>query len=204
MSVWTVDMSYRVHGERAHRGRGGTRKQPPPRTRVRFSPSPASRDEGHFRYCDRRRLGGHGRCDAGECGNDLADGFGGGDGLQRRGEDALDHVQRRLLLDAVVGEQFVVLQLAAGEEEALLRGEQAFLVVELLLDLQDRVGGRGVDGDGLARHALDEDLHGCGELWEGAPECCAVVASSWVSAICGASVNGGSDRLWSVSVELEV
>ena len=133
---------------------------------MRFSPSLAGRDEGHFRDRGRGRLGGHGRCDAGECGNDLAGGRGGGNGLQRRGEDAFDHVQRRLLLDAVVGEHFVVLQLAAGEEKALLRGEQAFLVVELLLDEEDRVGGRGVDGDGLARHALEEDLHGCGLLWQ--------------------------------------
>jgi len=56
-------------------------------------------------------------------------------------------------------QQKAALNLHTCEEEALLGGRQALFVVELLLEFQDGVGGRGVDRDGLARHTLDEDLH---------------------------------------------
>ncbi len=47
-------------------------------------------------------------------------------------------MQRALLLDVVVGEGAAVLQLLAGEDEALLIGRDAFLVLDLCFD--------GVDG----------------------------------------------------------
>ena len=50
--------------------------------------------------------------------------------------------------------------LLAGEDEALLIGRDALLVLDLGLDVVDGVGGLDVEGDGLARQGLDENLHG--------------------------------------------
>jgi len=70
-----------------------------------------------------------------------------------------DEVQGRLLLDVVVGEGAAVLQLLARKDEALLIGGDALLVLDLLLDVFDRVRAFDVQGDGFARQSLDEDLH---------------------------------------------
>ena len=71
-----------------------------------------------------------------------------------------DQVQRRLLLDVVVREGAAVLELLAGEDEALLVGRDALLVLDLLLHVVDRVARLDVERDGLAREGLDEDLCG--------------------------------------------
>jgi hypothetical protein len=60
------------------------------------------------------------------------------------------------LLDVVVAEGAAVLELFAGEDQALLVGRNAFLVLDLGLDIVDRVGGLDLKGDGLAREGLDE------------------------------------------------
>merc|ERR1719482_1970259 len=52
-----------------------------------------------------------------------------------------------------------VLELLAREDEALLVGRDALLVLDLGLDVVDRVGGLHVERDGLAGQRLDEDLH---------------------------------------------
>ena len=67
-------------------------------------------------------------------------------------------MEGRLLLDVVVAERAAVLELLAGEDEALLVGRDALLVLDLLLDVVDRVARLDVERDGLAREGLDEDL----------------------------------------------
>ena len=66
-----------------------------------------------------------------------------------------------LLLDVVVAEGAAVLELLAGEDQALLVGRDALLVLDLGLHIVDRVGRLHLEGDGLAREGLDEDLHDC-------------------------------------------
>jgi len=72
---------------------------------------------------------------------------------------AQDEVEGGLLLDVVVGEGASVLELLPGEDETLLIGGDALLVLDLGLDVVDRVRGLDVEGDGLAGEGLDEDLH---------------------------------------------
>ena len=61
-------------------------------------------------------------------------------------------------LDVVVGERAAVLELLAGEDEALLVRRDALLVLDFLFDVVDRVRRLDVQRDGLARQRLDEDL----------------------------------------------
>ena len=71
-----------------------------------------------------------------------------------------DKVEGRLLLDVVVREGAAVLELLAGEDETLLIGGDALLVLDLGLDVVNGVRGLDIEGDGLAGQGLDEDLHG--------------------------------------------
>ena len=73
---------------------------------------------------------------------------------------AEDKVEGRLLLDVVVRESAAVLELLAGEDETLLIGGDALLVLDLGLDVVNGVRGLDIEGDGLARESLDENLHG--------------------------------------------
>lgn len=63
----------------------------------------------------------------------------GGEGLERGLDDTTaqteDEMQCRLLLDVVVGEGATVLELLAGEDQALLVRRDAFLVLDLRLDI---------------------------------------------------------------------
>ena len=52
-----------------------------------------------------------------------------------------------------------VRQLLAGKDHALLVWRDALLVLDLGLDILDGVGGLDLEGDGLAREGLDENLH---------------------------------------------
>ena len=93
------------------------------------------------------------------------------DGLARQGLDedlhaaaeAQHQVERRLLLDVVVRQRAAVLELLAGEDQALLVRRDALLVLDLLLHVVDRVGRLDVERDRLARQGLDEDLHAAAE-----------------------------------------
>ena len=67
--------------------------------------------------------------------------------------------QRGLLLNIVITQSTPVVELLAGEDEALLVGRHALLVVNLLLDVLDSVTRVHVEGDGAAHESLDEDLH---------------------------------------------
>jgi hypothetical protein len=63
------------------------------------------------------------------------------------------------LLDVVVAERASILQLLAGEDQALLVWWDALLVLDLGLDVVDCVARLHLEGDGLARQGLHEDLH---------------------------------------------
>ena len=68
-------------------------------------------------------------------------------------------MQRRLLLDVVVAERAVVLELLAGNDEALLVGRDALLVLDLGLDAVNQVGQMHVaKRNRLAIQRLDKDL----------------------------------------------
>ena len=69
-------------------------------------------------------------------------------------------MEGRLLLDVVVRKGAAVLELLAGEDETLLVGGNALLVLDLGLDVVNGVRGLDIEGDGLAGQGLDEDLHG--------------------------------------------
>ena len=73
---------------------------------------------------------------------------------------AQDQVQGRLLLDVVVRQGTAVLELLAGEDQALLVRRDALLVLDLALDIVDGVRGLHLKGDGLAREGLDEAAGG--------------------------------------------
>ena len=71
----------------------------------------------------------------------------------------LTKVERRLLLDVVVGQGAAVLELLASKDEALLIGRDTLLVLNLRLDVVDGVGRLHLEGDSLASQRLDKDLH---------------------------------------------
>merc|ERR1719512_345189 len=64
-----------------------------------------------------------------------------------------------LLLDVVIGQRATVLQLLASENQALLVGRDPLFVLDLRLDVINRVRGLHVQSDGLSSERLDEDLH---------------------------------------------
>jgi hypothetical protein len=59
-------------------------------------------------------------------------------------------VEGGLLLDVVVREGAAILELLAREDQALLVGGNALLVLDLGLDVVDGVGRLHLEGDGLA------------------------------------------------------
>jgi len=64
-----------------------------------------------------------------------------------------------LLLDIVVGKSAPILKLLASEDQPLLVRGNAFLVLDLGLDIFDGVAWFDLQSDGLAGEGLDEDLH---------------------------------------------
>lgn len=62
-------------------------------------------------------------------------------------------------LDVVVGEGASVLQLLAGEDQSLLVWRDAFLILDLGLDVLDGVGRLHLQSDGLTGQGLHENLH---------------------------------------------
>jgi hypothetical protein len=80
-------------------------------------------------------------------------------GLNETAAETEDQVESRLLLNIVVRESAAILELLASEDQALLVRGDALLVLDLGLDIVNRVRGLDLEGDGLAREGLDEDLH---------------------------------------------
>jgi hypothetical protein len=68
-------------------------------------------------------------------------------------------VKGTLLLNVVVGESAAVFELLASKDQALLVGRDALLVLDLGLDVINGIRGLDLEGDGLSRQGLDEDLH---------------------------------------------
>ena len=68
-------------------------------------------------------------------------------------------MERRLLLNVVVGQGATVFQLLPSENQALLIRRNSFLVLNLRLDVIDGVRRLHLQSDGLPREGLDEDLH---------------------------------------------
>ena len=64
--------------------------------------------------------------------------------------EAEHKVKGGFLLDVVVGQGTTILKLLAGENEALLVGGNALLVLNLRLDVVDGVRGLNLESDGLA------------------------------------------------------
>ncbi|KFQ28375.1 hypothetical protein N332_06581, partial [Mesitornis unicolor] len=72
-------------------------------------------------------------------------------------------MQGGLLLDVVVRQGAPIFQLFASKDEPLLIRWNAFLVLDLGLDVLNGVTGFNFQGDGLARQGLHEDLHATSE-----------------------------------------
>ena len=90
-----------------------------------------------------------------------------GDGLASEGFDKNLHtttqtehqVEGGLLLNVVVSEGATVLKLLASKDEPLLVRRNAFLVLDLSLDIINGVRGLNFESDGLAGEGFNEDLH---------------------------------------------
>lgn len=55
--------------------------------------------------------------------------------------------------------QWGTFELLSGEDKSLLIGRNAFLILDLSLNSFDGVRWLDVEGDGLSRQGLDENLH---------------------------------------------
>merc|ERR1712200_200549 len=89
------------------------------------------------------------------------------DGLASQGLDKNLHtssqseyqMQSGLLLDVVVREGAAILKLFASKDQPLLIWGNAFLVLDLSLDIFNGVRWFNLKGDGLASQGLDKNLH---------------------------------------------
>jgi len=70
-----------------------------------------------------------------------------------------DEVKSRLRLNVVVGQGAAILELLAGEDESLLIGRNALLVLDLSLHVLNCVAGLHIESDRLTCEGLNENLH---------------------------------------------
>jgi len=68
-------------------------------------------------------------------------------------------VKSGFLLNVVITQSSSVFQLFSSENQSLLIWGDSFFVLDLGLDILDGVRALDLEGDGLAREGLDEDLH---------------------------------------------
>jgi len=68
-------------------------------------------------------------------------------------------VEGRLFLNVVVRQSSAVFQLLASEDQSLLIGGDAFLVLDLGFDGLNSVSRLHIKGNGLASQGFHEDLH---------------------------------------------
>merc|ERR550532_186884 len=71
-----------------------------------------------------------------------------------------NQVEGRFLLNVVIRKSSAIFELLSSKNESLLLRRDAFLVLNLGLDVGNRVIGLNVQGDGLSGQGFDEDLHG--------------------------------------------
>jgi hypothetical protein len=67
-----------------------------------------------------------------------------------------DEMKSRLLLNVVIRKSAAVLELLACKDQALLVRGNAFLVLNLRLNIVDGVRGLNFEGDGLSGEGLDD------------------------------------------------
>merc|ERR1712013_323727 len=79
--------------------------------------------------------------------------------LHRTAAQAQHQMQSRLFLSVIVAQRTPILQLLSRENEALLLGRNALLVLNLGLHVLDRIIRLHVERDRPSREGLDEDLH---------------------------------------------
>ena len=72
---------------------------------------------------------------------------------------AKDEVESGFFLDVIIGKSTAVFELLPGKNQALLIGGNAFLVLDLRLDVVNGIRRLHLKGDRLASQGLDEDLH---------------------------------------------
>jgi len=77
--------------------------------------------------------------------------------------EAEDEMKSGLLLDVVVRQRAAILELFAGEDETLLVWRNPFFILNFGLDVFDGVRRLDLEGDGLSRQSLDENLHSSSE-----------------------------------------
>ena len=73
--------------------------------------------------------------------------------------ESQNQVKSGLLLDVVIGQSSSVLQLLTSEDESLLIWRDALLVLDLSLDVLNRVRRLDIESDSLSGQSLDENLH---------------------------------------------
>ncbi len=62
-------------------------------------------------------------------------------------------------MDVVVTKSAAIFELFASEDQTLLIRRNPFLILDLCFDVFDGVGRFDIQGDGLTREGLNEDLH---------------------------------------------
>lgn len=65
-------------------------------------------------------------------------------------------MQSGFLLDVIVGESTSILELLSGENQTLLIGRNAFLILDLRLDIINSVARLNLESDGLSSEGLDD------------------------------------------------
>ena len=70
-----------------------------------------------------------------------------------------DQMEGGFLLDVVVRESSSIFELLSGENQTLLIRGNSLLVLNLRLDVVDRIRRLDLESDGLAGQGLDENLH---------------------------------------------
>merc|ERR1711879_1035106 len=80
--------------------------------------------------------------------------------LHRTTTKAQDKMEGGFFLNIVIRESPAIFQLLSSEDQSLLLRRDALFVLDLRLDVGDRVVGLDIQGDRLSREGLDEDLHG--------------------------------------------
>ena len=65
-------------------------------------------------------------------------------------------MQSGFFLDVIVGESTSILELLSGENQTLLIGRNAFLILDLRLDIINSVARLNLESDGLSSEGLDD------------------------------------------------